>query len=245
METIADGIIRLGSRLHNFYLLIEGGKATAIDVGCSGDLGTLVEGLAAEGLTLDDVEGIVLTHAHADHAGAAREAADKGVTVHAHRDEVDRLLGKYEGKEAITPLDLPLWKPAVWTFLSTLARRGVLKQPRLIDVTEFDDGDTLDLPGKPVVIHTPGHTEGHTAFHVPDKKVLFSGDAMVTIGLIGPGPGPQLMPKQFHNDVDLATASLERLEGIEADMVLPGHGDAYKGTPESMVEKVRARLGAA
>ena len=53
METIADGIIRLGSRLHNFYLLIEGGKATAIDVGCSGDLGTLVEGLAAEGLTLD------------------------------------------------------------------------------------------------------------------------------------------------------------------------------------------------
>ena len=32
METIADGIVRLGSRLHNFYLLIEGGKATAIDV---------------------------------------------------------------------------------------------------------------------------------------------------------------------------------------------------------------------
>lgn len=69
MRDITPGIHRLGSSHHNFYVITEGGKATVIDAGCSKEWPKLVEGLTAIGLALNDVEAIIVTHAHADHIG--------------------------------------------------------------------------------------------------------------------------------------------------------------------------------
>jgi glyoxylase-like metal-dependent hydrolase (beta-lactamase superfamily II) len=41
---------------------------------------------------------------------------------------------------------------------------------------EFGEG-TLDVAGRPVVVHTPGHTCGHCCLHLPDRGVLLAGDA--------------------------------------------------------------------
>ncbi|WP_370205284.1 hydroxyacylglutathione hydrolase [Pararhodobacter marinus] len=44
----------------------------------------------------------------------------------------------------------------------------------------FAPGDTL--PGGAEVLHAPGHTIGHVAFHYPDRAALFSADSLMTHG---------------------------------------------------------------
>ena len=64
MQQVAENVYRLGSSYHNFYLLTEGGKATVVDAGGSKELEKLEAGLASLRLKRDDVEAILLTHAH-------------------------------------------------------------------------------------------------------------------------------------------------------------------------------------
>jgi glyoxylase-like metal-dependent hydrolase (beta-lactamase superfamily II) len=119
-------------------------------------------------------------------------------------------------------------------FLSYSARRGGLKITPVSEVATFTDGQVLEMPGAPVVIHTPGHTPGSVAFHVPTVDAVFVGDAMTTghvlTGAIGPQPAP------FTLDAEQALISLDRLEGLPAKWVLPGHGAPWG---DGMSEAVR------
>jgi glyoxylase-like metal-dependent hydrolase (beta-lactamase superfamily II) len=236
MFELAAGIYRLGSSHHNFYVVTEGGKATVVDAGCFKEWPKLVAGLNGIGLGPDDVEAIVVTHAHADHIGFGREAQDNGMRVEVHEEEQTRALGTYQGKAAISPMQMPLWKPATWSFLIALLREGILKQPALDAVETFTDGEVLDLPGRPRVVHTPGHTEGHSAFVLEDRRVLFAGDAIAMQDLFGRSRDvPQVMPDAFHNDPERVRDSLHVLAAVDADLVLPGHGEPFRGSPSEMV----------
>jgi glyoxylase-like metal-dependent hydrolase (beta-lactamase superfamily II) len=238
MIEIADRTYRLGSSHHNFYVLTEGGKATVVDAGCFKEWPTLVAGLGEIGLGADDVEAIIVTHAHADHIGFGREAQENGLRVQVHEDEETRALGTYEGTTAIKPTQMPLWRPAVWSFLVALLKVGILKHPALDSVETFTDGETLDLPGRPRVIHTPGHTEGHASFLV--GSILFSGDALVMQDLFGRDRStPFVMQDAFHNDPARVRESLGLLEAVDAELVLPGHGEPFAGSPAEMVRLAR------
>jgi glyoxylase-like metal-dependent hydrolase (beta-lactamase superfamily II) len=93
------------------------------------------------------------------------------------------------------------------------------------------------VPGSPRIIHTPGHTPGSVAVHVADVDALFFGDTMTTrnvlTGVTGPKPAPfTLEPAQ-------AVASLDRIEGVDATWVLPGHGPAWDGGVPEAVRLIR------
>lgn len=239
MESVADGITRLGTTMHNFYLIEEGGKFTVIDAGCSKELPTLVRALERLGGTLDDVEALLVTHAHADHFGFAKEAQDKGVELRIHEDDVDRATGTFGGK-ALSPADLPWWQPGTIKFLFVLARVGVTKMPHVDSIESMRDGETLELPGKPTVIHTPGHTPGHAMFNLPDRRILFTGDGLVTMNVLGGADGPQMMADPFHSDPDEAFASVERLAYLEDTLILPGHGAGWRGDMTDVVATIKA-----
>ena len=235
MQQVAQDTYRLGGRDHSFYLIQEGGSVLIVDAGCSREWSKITSGLEKLGLSLDDVAGIVATHAHADHLGLAKRAQGQGLEVSVHQDERTRALGTYQGRFAVSPSELPIFNwHALRTFVPMIFA-GVMKLDHLDEVSTFADGELLDLPGSPVVVHTPGHTEGHTMFHCPDRGLLFTGDGLVTMDLLGPGEGPQIMDSRFHLDVDLARQSLERLLDLEADLLLPGHGDPWRGTPAEAV----------
>jgi len=240
MKEIGDRIYRLGSSYHNFYVIEEAGKVTVIDAGGSKEWSKLVDGLAEIGLAPVDVEAVIATHAHADHIGFGRTATEAGLDVRVHEAEEERALGRYQGKSAVGLTDLPLLRIATWRFLLTLMKAGVMKQPPLEAVTTVVDGERLDLPGSPTVVHTPGHTEGHVVFHVPSRSTVFTGDALATRDLLGPATvRPQMMPDIFHNDPALAHRSLERIAALDASLVLPGHGDPYNGSAAAAVAAAR------
>ena len=232
-------IHRMGSPAHNWYLIDDGGKATVIDAGCSKEFPDLVAGLASAGMTLEDVEVVLITHAHSDHFGFAKEAIEGGLTVRVHEEEEERALGRYRGKFAVTPQELPLWKPSVIRVMLHLVRRGVMKLPFVASVDTFADGDTIDAPGRPTVVHTPGHTEGHAAFHLADAGVLFSGDAFVTMSRTGGDPGPQMLADPFHNDPAQARQSLQRLATLDTRIIYPGHGEPIAGQIADLVALLR------
>ena len=101
--------------------------------------------------------------------------------------------------------------------------------------------EALDLPGGPVPVHTPGHTDGHCAFHLPDAGVLVSGDALVSEHPTSRLKGPQLLPDMFHHERARAVASLDLLEKLQADVLLPGHGPVHHGSVREAAQQARER----
>ena len=241
IEHVADGVVRVGSRAHNFYLLNEGGRVTIVDAGCSGEWSTLLRALEAAGVALVSVEGVIVTHAHSDHFGLAKKLIEADVEVSVHADEETRATGRYRGRFAVSPGELPVFKPAVVFNLLPMVTNGVMKLEFPTSVRTFGDGDQLDLPGNPVAVHTPGHTEGHTMFHIRDRGLLFTGDGLATMDLVSFDTGPQMLDSRFHLDIDQAIASLDRIIDLEAELLLPGHGKPWTGSPAAAVEAVRSR----
>ena len=236
MQQVGEGIYRLGTNVHNFYLITEGGKATVIDAGCSKELPTLEAGLASLGMKRDDVEAILITHAHADHIGFAAEA---GREVRTSEPEAPIATGEMEGHAVKIP-QLPLWRLGTWRFLIGLVRVGVTNAPRVESVVTFTDGEALDLPGSPTAVYSPGHTIGHAAFYMGSSKVLFTGDALVTRDLLGhQDADPQLMPDMFHTDPAQARESLDALAAMDTELLLPGHGSPYRGQAADAVRIAR------
>ena len=122
-------------------------------------------------------------------------------------------------------------------FVLYSARQGGLRIPPAGDLRPVDDGQVLDVPGKPRIIYAPGHTPGSIAVHVPAADALFVGDTMTTrnvlTGVTGPKPAP------FTLEPEQALASLARLRDVDATWVLPGHGPAWDGGMAEAVQLAR------
>jgi glyoxylase-like metal-dependent hydrolase (beta-lactamase superfamily II) len=238
---LAPSIHRLGTKsMVNAYLVDDGGEVTVIDAGMPGLYAALPAELAAMGRTVADVRALVLTHGHSDHIGfAERLRRDRGVPVWV--EEADAALARGEVPNPSRGLGPARILPLLG-FVWFAIRNGGLGRPAVVEVSTFGDGATLDVPGSPRVILVPGHTPGSAALHLPDLDALFVGDAFATYAVTTGASGPRIAP--FTADPAQALASLDRLEGIEASVVLPGHGDAWTGGVTEAVRLVRASAGA-
>jgi glyoxylase-like metal-dependent hydrolase (beta-lactamase superfamily II) len=58
---------------------------------------------------------------------------------------------------------------------------------------------------------------------------VLTGDALVTGHPTSARRGPQLLPRFLSADPDRAVAALDALAGRDADVVLPGHGEPFRG----------------
>ena len=238
---VSDRIHRLGDRYVNWYVIEEGGRLTVLDSGFPQHWAQFPALLQAIGSTLADVDAVLLTHAHADHLGSAEQIRrDAHARVYIHTADA---AGAHRG--GINPPALSvlraLYRPFFVRYLLHIARAGGLRVPPVADVAAFADGERVDVPGRPRVIHTPGHTQGHCALHVEDRDVLFSGDALVTLDTATGYVGPSLLTPPFVQDEDQALASLQRLEATGAGTVLPGHGEPWRGDVADAVSLARRR----
>jgi len=232
---IGKGLHRVGSDIVNSYLIADQDGVTIIDAGLPGYWKPVQAELAAMGKSLSDVRALILTHGDTDHIGfAARLHRETGVAAHIHEADADRARLKVKkpnsgwGPVKIGPLAGFLWYSA---------RRGGLRPRPATELQTIADGDVLDAPGSPRIIHTPGHTPGSVAVHVPAVDALFLGDTMTTrnvlTGVTGPKPAPfTLKPEQ-------AVASLDQIEGVDATWLLPGHGPAWNGGVPEAVRLIR------
>lgn len=231
---IAPGIHRVGNGLVNSYILEESGELTIVDAGAPSYWNDLPHEIESMGRSMADVRAVVLTHAHTDHIGfAERIRRERNVRVSVH--ELDARLARGEVKPRNQSWAGLRLGPLL-AFLTFALGHGMLRSTPIAEVSTFGDGATLDVPGAPRVIHLPGHSEGSAALHVSARGALFIGDAIATLNVLSGARGPQLAP--FGSDLPRARASLARLEGIEAGLVLPGHGQPWTGGVAEAVRRI-------
>ena len=239
MTEVAAGIHRLTNGVSNFYLIEESGKLVLVDAGAPKDWSLLGQLVRELGRDLGDLDAVLLTHAHSDHIGFAEQArTSTGARVWVHQDDVQMArtgkVGPRDGKTSSYLLRGAFWRTAL-----VLTRRGATRIIPVQEVSGFGDGQTLDVPSRPRVVHAPGHTDGSAAILLEDRGILFTGDVLCTYNAYTGRTGPQIMPSGLNADTQRALASLANLNGIKAGMLLPGHGEPWTDGMEEAIRRAR------
>jgi glyoxylase-like metal-dependent hydrolase (beta-lactamase superfamily II) len=234
--------LKIGTKIHrigddstvNAYLIDDGGAVSVIDAAMPGYYDDIPRELAAMGRSIGDVRGAGVDPRPQRSPGLRRTLRTEQ-EVPVWIEEIDAPLARGEQK-ARTPMGKIRFAPLLG-FLWLGLRNGGLRQPRVLEVSTFGDDATLDVPGSPRVVLVPGHTPGSAALSVPSLGALFVGDALATYAVTSGRRGPQIAP--FTADRRQALESLKRLDGIEAGLVLPGHGEPWTGGVEEAVRQVQ------
>lgn len=242
MRQVADGTYLVHGSNTNWVILTDGDATTLIDTGYPGDRRQLLDSLAAVGGSPESVAAVLITHAHNDHLGSAEYLrAAHGIPVHLHEAEVPHARREFLHQVTVGQVLRNGWRPGVLPWAVHAIRVGGTAHVPVAEPGAFPVAGPLDLPGRPVPVHTPGHTQGHVVFHLPDAGVVVSGDALVSGHPTSRLEGPQLLPDMFHHERAQALASLDILEGLDAEVLLPGHGPVHRGPVREAARRARER----
>ncbi|HYY90257.1 MAG TPA: MBL fold metallo-hydrolase [Chloroflexota bacterium] len=229
-------------RADDGYLLVDCGWDTS-------DCLRALEGhLRALDVRFGDVRHLVVTHIHPDHyglAGRLREIANADLSFHrlerlyieARYADADELLA--EMREWLHLNGTPQAELDHLNRASTsmLARVQIAYPDRTLDGGEEIPCGRFSFR----VVWTPGHSAGHICLHDPVHKVLLSGDHVLP--RITPSIG--LHVRAASNPLADYLDSLRLIGSLEAELVLPGHGEPFAGLPErtqELLEHHQARL---
>lgn len=170
-------ILPLG--LVNAHLIHDSKKAILVDAGLPGTERHVAKALSEIGLIFSDIQLIVITHAHVDHAGNATTLkALSGAPMVAHADDLP-----YYRR------DKPMMFCATGWFGKLFIKTGLMFEP----YTAFEPdvllthGEALDLSVygfNGSVVHTPGHNQGSLSVLLDNKSALV-GDLIASGILLG------------------------------------------------------------
>jgi glyoxylase-like metal-dependent hydrolase (beta-lactamase superfamily II) len=158
----------MGDFINSFAFVDDDGQVTLVDCGIARAPARIVAALAAVGKRPSDVTRILLTHAHADHAGGAHDLVGRtgvpGIDVH----------------EADAPyVTVGRNAPTADTTMGRLVSRGPTTRFDPVAIGQMlTDGLVLDIAGGLRVLHTPGHSPGHISLLHEGSGVLITGDAI-------------------------------------------------------------------
>jgi len=225
---VAPGVHRIEDAFTNWYLVEDGDRLTVVDAGVPSSWDSLQDALKALGRSTGDVDAVVLTHAHFDHVGFAERARKElQVPVWVHEEDVP-LTRNPMGYAHERGRSWYLPNPGALPIMASLLRHRAFWPSPVGEVRTYRDG-TLDVPGSPRVVFSPGHTYGHCALHLADRDVLIAGDAIVMLDPYTGRRGPRLVARAATAYSDRALESLGALEATGARTVLTGHGEPWDG----------------
>lgn len=202
VQALFDGVWQIMgvARAAHAYLVRGTRRTVLVDTGLPSSFDGLCTALATLGLAPDDLDLVVLTHEHIDHAGSAPRLAQH-CPVAAHRLAARKLSLQDE---------------------FTMMNRAFPGQPALVGDFEIDlvleDGCRIEAGGGRTlhVLHTPGHCSGSICLLDAGHRALISADTIMAGGVVGGVLGS--------GNVSDYIASLERLALMRIDHLLPGHG---------------------
>jgi glyoxylase-like metal-dependent hydrolase (beta-lactamase superfamily II) len=223
-------------RTVNIYALVGQDGWTLVDAG----MGTpdaraaFVAGLERAGLSIDNLQAIVLTHHHPDHIGLSGELhAQSGARVYMHpidersvRIIAEGTMPRRFGRVTSFFKQHGLENTELWyTQADAKAMRSILNVPPHEAFTLVEDGDTIDLAGEQYrVIWVPGHSDGQVVFFRERDGVFLAADHVLpritpNVGLYSEG--------DRMNPLGDYLSSLRKVEDLPASLVLPGHGEPF------------------
>jgi glyoxylase-like metal-dependent hydrolase (beta-lactamase superfamily II) len=250
VDALGHGVHAIDTGFHRerfdaAYLVVHGGRAAFIDSGTSHSLPRLLGALEVAGVSVAQVDYVIPTHAHLDHAGgcgALMRALPRARLV-AHPRAAPHL---------IDPSILLDSARGVYGEAEVARAYGDVPGIDAARVMTTHDGMTLDLAGRPLLfIDTPGHARHHHCIWDAATRGFFTGD---TFGLsyreFDTGRGafamPTTTPVQF--EPDRLRASIERMLAYRPDCMYLTHfgrvGDVAR-LGASLLEQIDALVAMA
>lgn len=223
--TLNDGIVAIDTEYARSlqdasHLIVEDGRAAFVDTGVNDSVPLLLDALRAQDLDIGDVDYVILTHVHLDHAGGAgllmQELPNATCVVH-----------RYGARHMIDPGKLMAGTEAVYGAEQTRQIYGTIvpiDEPR-IHVPE--DGDWISLNGRELqLLNTEGHARHHHVINDPASKGVFTGDSFgVSYREFDTARGeivfPTTTPVQF--DPDEAHKAVDRIMACEPEQLYLTH----------------------
>lgn len=196
------------------YLIKGTDKSVLIDTGIVTKFPILKGQLSQVGLAPEDIDLVVLSHEHMDHAGAA-VFFSKSAIIAAHSSAANKIELQ---DEFVTLQRFHEW------------RAGQLR----VDLW-LEGGNYIDLGNYQLrVLYTPGHTSGCICLYEPSQRLLFSGDTVFSGGTLSK-IGPSGNISDYMN-------SIQRLNTLRIEELYPGHGRISKTPEEDMHHALRYAL---
>ena len=196
---VQDGFVNL------YILPISAGHVMLVDCGEDPQAKALTAALKAEGMGLDAVEAVLITHGHPDHIGGCKAVPN------AHLYSLDKEADAIEGKAVIPG------------FMSSISMAKPTPT-RLTVAQRLSDGQTIHIGGVEIkVFAVPGHTPGSAAYLVNGTLYLGDAGAATTDGHFKSGPWI------FNSNAAEREASLKALaarlvqEKDDVQMIATGH----------------------
>jgi len=188
--------------------------ALVVDPGPTSCLPRLIDGLAQDGITPQDLHGLLLTHIHLDHAGAAGTLVRQypHVKVYVHGRGAPHLVDPTKLLASATRL-YGDEMDALWGELAAVPTANLVVPA---------DGDVLDIGGAEFdVAYTAGHASHHLCYRDRRSGVVYAGDT----GGIRVGPSPYVLPPTPPPDIDVRAwqESIGRIRAWTPAAVLVTH----------------------
>lgn len=216
IETIDHHYLGIPRSIASFLIETTAGLLL-IEAGPGSTLPQLEAGLARHGVRLRDIQHLVLTHIHLDHAGAAGRIAREGAMVYVHHFGVKHLVDPTKLIDSATRI-----------YGDQMDRLWGPMEPVPSDhIRAVHDNDVLRFGDTELrAIETPGHARHHHAYalNIAGEKLCFVGDAAGICVLDVPPaafiavPTP---PPEF--DLDAWLASINRLDAEAFDAIYLTH----------------------
>lgn len=204
----------------NVYLVKGSMRSVLIDAGSGFGVRQTVEALKSYGCEPGDIDTVLLTHSHWDHARGATPLVELGV---------NRAAIHGSGITAVTTG--PKWFEFQFEAAPEVTFEG------LGEVDTLADGDVIDLGDRTLrVMHTPGHTDDSVCFffEVDGRRYAFTGDTVCAFGT----PGVMTAETRFQSYRD----SLQMLDELKLDGIYPGHGVWVEQLASDHVAALSTRL---
>ncbi|WP_158884711.1 MBL fold metallo-hydrolase [Rhodanobacter sp. L36] len=238
IHTIDTGFVRPG--FDAAYLIVENGRGAFVDCGTRFSIPRMLEALRTTGLSINDVDWLILTHVHLDHAGGAGELI-------AHLPNARLLVHPRGARHMINPS--VLWAGASAVYGEKIMREtyGELRPVDAARVVEAADGHIVNLGDRSLLcIDTPGHAKHHLTVYDERASACFTGDVFgLSYRELDTANGPFILPTtspvQF--DPDALHASIERLVALKPEWMYLTHYDRV-GNAEKLAVDLHDQIDA-
>ncbi len=204
----------------NSYIIKCKPRNLVIDTGMNREecKAALLDAFNRLGINLQETDYFI-THLHADHVGLVDELSGDDTRIYFNRPDAEILKMK-DLWQLVCSLAGRHGFPAELVDRAIDSHPGQRYSPKNdVDFTMVAEGDVLPYGGYELhCIATPGHTGGHTCLYEPGLKYFFSGDHI--LGDITPNISTWL---DDSNPLGEYFRSLDRVQGMDVELVLPGH----------------------